>query len=84
MEFILSGEASKIDLTRIKDWSHIIGASSRCGLGQTCSNPITSSLEAFPELYNQKVQEHESLYRHFDVDQKTKDYERVIEEHKNR
>ncbi|MFZ9000417.1 MAG: NAD(P)H-dependent oxidoreductase subunit E [Bacteriovoracaceae bacterium] len=81
MDFILSDRASKIDLERIKSWSHIISASSRCGLGQTCSNPITSSLETFPDLYNNQVREHETLFRHFDVQQKTEDYERVIKEY---
>ena len=81
MDFIISDKASKIDLDRIKSWSHIISASSRCGLGQTCANPITSSLEAFPDIYENKVNEHESLFRHFDVHEKTKDYEQIIEEY---
>ena len=81
MDYILSGEAAMIDLDRIQDWAKIISPSSRCGLGQTCSNPIVSSLKAFPELYRSQVREHESLYRPFDVAAKTAAYDEIVRSH---
>lgn len=78
MNYILSGHAAMIDLDRIKEWSQIISPSSRCGLGQTCTNPLITSMESFPELYKSKVQEHESLYRPFKVNEKTKSYRRMV------
>lgn len=80
LDFIDNGEASEIDLERIKSWSHIISSSSRCGLGQTCANPITSSLEAFPKLYQDKVKKEESLFKNFNVEDKIKDYEKTWKE----
>ncbi|MEZ4743251.1 MAG: NAD(P)H-dependent oxidoreductase subunit E [Bdellovibrionota bacterium] len=84
MEYILSGEAAKVDLQRIKHWAGIIGPSSRCGLGQTCINPILTSMQAFPKLYSEKVKEHEALFRPFDVKEKTSEYDNIVKAHQNR
>jgi len=78
MDLILSGEAAVIDLERIKEWSQIISPSSRCGLGQTCTNPMLTSMQAFPELYTKRVKEHESLYRPFDLKCKTAAYDEFV------
>jgi [NiFe] hydrogenase diaphorase moiety large subunit len=78
MDSILKEEAAKIDLERIKDWSKVISSSSRCGLGQTCTNPMTSSMEAFPELYAEKVLEHEPMFRPFNVSEETSEYNKVV------
>jgi [NiFe] hydrogenase diaphorase moiety large subunit len=41
---------------------------SRCGLGQTAGNPVLTSLEAFPGLYEAAVAEGpEGLRRSFDL-----------------
>ena len=78
IDSILNGEGAMVDLERIKDWSKLISSSSRCGLGQTCSNPLISSMNSFPEIYKNVLKEHESLYRPFDVDSKLKEYEEVV------
>jgi [NiFe] hydrogenase diaphorase moiety large subunit len=79
MGYVLSGEAAMLDLDRIREWSKIISKSSRCGLGQTCPNPIISSLNSFPELYKARVMPHESLYRPFDVDSKIAPFEQTVD-----
>jgi len=81
MHAILSSEAAEVDLQRIQNWSKIISASSRCGLGQSCTNPMISSMQAFPEIYKKNVKAHESLYRPFDVENKTVEYEQVVQLH---
>jgi len=48
---VVEGHATRNDLQNMKEWSKIISSTSRCGLGQTSSNPITSTLANFPELY---------------------------------
>lgn len=79
--YILAGEAAREDLERIKAWSKIISKSSRCGLGQTCANPLTTSLKAFPDMYLEKVCEHESDYRAFDIESKLNEYKEVVALH---
>lgn len=81
IDFIISGKAAREDLDRIKTWSNMISKTSRCGLGQTCSNPLITSMEAFPELYHENVLEQESGQRPFDLEEKLQEYEEVIAIH---
>lgn len=80
IEQILRGEAASSDLQKIKDWSKIINATSRCGLGQTCSNPLTFTIENFPKLY-QKLMGQEKDFEPFDVDEKTQAYDEFVSQY---
>lgn len=81
LAFIRSGEAARIDLERVVEWAAIVRSTARCGLGQTCTNPLTTSLAAFPDLYRSRVREHEALFRPFDVEARTRAYEEVVARH---
>ena len=71
--------ASSQDLEHIKAWSRIIKSTSRCGLGQTSSQPILTTYEAFPELFTSAINpESNELFHHFDVEKATKDYDEAI------
>ncbi|MDQ7086411.1 MAG: NAD(P)H-dependent oxidoreductase subunit E [Acidobacteriota bacterium] len=49
------GLAGPADIAYLEQLGRSVKAASRCGLGQTSPNPILSTLEAFPDLYQQKV-----------------------------
>jgi [NiFe] hydrogenase diaphorase moiety large subunit len=51
IEKIRSGLGDKLDLEKLQTWSHIIKSTSRCGLGQTSSQPILSTLTSFRKEY---------------------------------
>ena len=71
--------ASSQDLEHIKAWSQIIKSTSRCGLGQTSSQPILTTYQAFPELFTSAINpERNELFHHFDVEKATQDYDEAI------
>jgi len=71
--------ASHNDLEHIKSWSHIIKSTSRCGLGQTSSQPILTTYQAFPELFTSAINpKHDDLFHPFDVKKATQDYDDAI------
>jgi len=75
----IDGKARQKDLLNIQQWSQIIKASSRCGLGQTSSNPILTTYQAFPELFIQSIKEnHNELIYDFDVGKATTEYDAFI------
>lgn len=55
LDKILAGEATMNHLERVTHWSKTIFHASRCGLGQTCFNPILSTMSGFPEIYKNRV-----------------------------
>ena len=48
---IINQEASEADLTKLKQLSHLVKATSLCGLGQTAPNPVLSTLRYFEDEY---------------------------------
>ncbi len=52
---ILDGKGVMQDIADLEEWGKIPKVS-RCGLGQTAANPITTSIANFRELYEAKVQ----------------------------
>ena len=81
MVAIRAGQAAKEDLARMKSWAKMVTASSRCGLGQTCSRPVITSLESFPGVYQSKLLPHESKFRPFELDKKVLAYDEVTKTH---
>jgi NADH:ubiquinone oxidoreductase subunit F (NADH-binding) len=51
LDRILKGEGTSLDIHTLWGKADIIRADSRCGLGQTAPNPVTSSLRFFPVSY---------------------------------
>lgn len=57
LERIMDGKGEPADLELMEATAATMKATSRCGLGQTASNPITSSLASFREEYEKLVEE---------------------------
>jgi len=55
---ICDGKGTLQDLENLKELSAVIKANSLCGLGQTATNPIISTMAAFPEEYRAHVVDH--------------------------
>ena len=55
IEKVVEGHGIKKDVDDMLAWSEILRKTTRCGLGQTSSNPITTTIKNFPELYNSRV-----------------------------
>ena len=64
---VVDGNGIKTDVENMKAWSQIIRKTSRCGLGQTSSNPIATTIENFRELYDSRVKNAE-YQSDFDMD----------------
>jgi [NiFe] hydrogenase diaphorase moiety large subunit len=63
---ILDGNGVMQDIEDLQEWSKILKFS-RCGLGQTAANPITTSLKNFRYLYEEKVQKDKEFYTGFSL-----------------
>jgi len=48
---IMEGRGTLSDLEYMKSLGRVVTNTSRCGLGLTSTNPVTTSMESFPELY---------------------------------
>ncbi len=53
----IEGRAIKSDIDNIKAWGEIMRKTSRCGLGQTSANPVSSTIDNFRELYENRAKE---------------------------
>ncbi len=58
---IIAGRASSEDLDDIRSWGALMRETSRCGLGATAAEPLLTTLEKFPELYQEKVVQPEGV-----------------------
>jgi [NiFe] hydrogenase diaphorase moiety large subunit len=66
---VLSGRGTAADLDYLEQTGETMRTMSRCGLGQTSSNPVTSTLRYFRDRYEQRLAEAESaILPGFDVD----------------
>jgi [NiFe] hydrogenase diaphorase moiety large subunit len=66
LEKILKGNGVMQDIDDLQEWSKILKFS-RCGLGQTAANPITTSLKNFRYLYEEKVQKDKEFFTGFSL-----------------
>ncbi|MFW5770327.1 MAG: NAD(P)H-dependent oxidoreductase subunit E [Spirochaetota bacterium] len=67
LEKVMAGKAVGQDLKELEEWSKMIKATSRCGLGQTSPNPIATTLKNFPEMYEAKIQKDVDYVSEFDL-----------------
>jgi [NiFe] hydrogenase diaphorase moiety large subunit len=54
---ICTGHGSSGDVRELQDIAKLIKATSHCGLGQTAAQPILTTLERYPDLYNAKLKQ---------------------------
>jgi [NiFe] hydrogenase diaphorase moiety large subunit len=64
---IQSGHGSAADLTELEEIGKLVHDMSHCGLGQTAANPILSTLERYPKVYQSRLKE-TSFQPAFDLD----------------
>lgn len=57
LEKVIAGRGIKKDLADLEEWSETLSKSTRCGLGQTSSNPIASTLKNFRSKYEELVKD---------------------------
>ncbi len=54
---VVEGKGIKPDLDNMLEWGRIMQNTSRCGLGQSSANPVSTSINNFRELYESKVKD---------------------------
>jgi len=65
---ILEGKGVRKDIDDLEEWGQIPKVS-RCGLGQTCTNPILTSIENFRHLYEDLIEDKEKDFEsEFDME----------------
>ena len=52
---ICDGHGTPKDLVELTEIAHLVQGNSHCGLGQTAANPILTTLERFPDLYQARL-----------------------------
>ncbi len=67
LQKIITGKGVPSDLNDLKEWS-VFTLVSRCGLGQTAANPITTSIENFLHLYEEKINFDKDFESCFDME----------------
>jgi [NiFe] hydrogenase diaphorase moiety large subunit len=80
LDRILAGRGEPADLRAMKRVALTMKRSSRCGLGQTACNPVLTSMESFPGLYQEAVSEHpDGFRRSFDLAEATAGHQALRE-----
>ena len=64
---LLDGKGTKQDIDELYKWAGIGRAANRCGLGQTASNPILTSIENFRNLYEDLIPTNAPFVSAFDM-----------------
>jgi [NiFe] hydrogenase diaphorase moiety large subunit len=77
LQKMLNGKGVAKDIEDLKDWSKLTLVS-RCGLGQTAANPVKTSIESFPHLYEALVQKDKDFDSCFDMEAAVADSCRVV------
>jgi len=68
IEEIRAGKGEPEDLDYLRKLSETVKTTSRCGLGQTAANPVLSTLDNFPSVYERAVAPEPSGFRKsFDI-----------------
>jgi [NiFe] hydrogenase diaphorase moiety large subunit len=64
---VAHGKGTEGDLRDLEAWGKLVKATSRCGLGQTSPNPILTTMQNFPELYEARIQKGRDFVPEFDL-----------------
>lgn len=54
---IVEGHGSAGDVVALEELCQLVKNYSHCGLGQTAANPILTTLERYPDLYQSRLKE---------------------------
>ena len=57
LDKICEGHGTPHDLVELTHMAKLVKTTSHCGLGQTAANPILSTLERYPELYQARLKD---------------------------
>ncbi|HBS88244.1 MAG: hypothetical protein A2W91_04440 [Bacteroidetes bacterium GWF2_38_335] len=57
LEKILNGNGIKKDIADLEEWSNSLSKTTRCGLGQTSGNPISTTIKNFRNKYEELVKD---------------------------
>jgi [NiFe] hydrogenase diaphorase moiety large subunit len=57
LDKIVDGHGSAGDVVALEELCQLVKNYSHCGLGQTAANPILSTLQRYPEIYQEKLKE---------------------------
>ncbi len=69
IDLVIAGRACQQDLDEINSWGNLL-KSSRCALGSTTPHPLTTTLDKFPEIYEEKLVVQEgALLPSFDMEE---------------
>lgn len=69
LDRIRHGQGEPDDLAAMRRVARTMKQASRCGLGQTACNPVLTSMDNFPHIYEERVARHPNGYRRsFDLD----------------
>ena len=77
---IMFGHGGTKDLVEIKEWSHIIKQTSRCGLGKTSTNCLLTAMLKFPEEFEKYLKEDSDFNRSFNIKTAVENYDNIIHE----
>jgi len=55
LDKICEGHGTPYDLVELTHMAKLVRTTSHCGLGQTAANPILSTLERYPDLYEKRL-----------------------------
>jgi [NiFe] hydrogenase diaphorase moiety large subunit len=76
---IIEHKACQKDLDEVVAWGEVVHKTSRCGLGSAAPKPILTTLENFPELYQQMlIQQQGPLLPSFDLNESRRGYLEAI------
>lgn len=67
LEKIMVGNGTSLDVKGIQQLGKMVKSASRCGLGQTSPNPLLTTIENFPEIYENKVRSDVDYISQFDM-----------------
>jgi [NiFe] hydrogenase diaphorase moiety large subunit len=75
VERVIDGRGVEADLDRLLEWSELVRRASRCGLGGTSPKPVLTTLDAFPEVWRERLTEQSgSLLPSFDAELAVRHY----------
>jgi len=73
LEKIINGNGTEGDIRELEDWCDIVKSMSRCGLGQTSPNPISTTIRNFRDVYDARVTKGVDFVSEFDLEAAVKD-----------
>lgn len=57
LDKIVDGHGSAGDVVELENLCHLVKNNSHCGLGQTAANPILTTLQRYPDLYEKQLKD---------------------------